>query len=267
MTRNLKALGLALFAVFALSAAAASVASAHQFKSNAVEAHLTARQYTEGNTKNIHGEELKGKQEFKATTPDPKTLRCNEVTAKATFVPPAEAITATNIEYKNCGAFETNAESKTVEVAKTFVEFTSCHYEFKGGTETTANPPVGTSGAHAKVKINCTTAGDHIHIKATELKLPCITIPEQETGHGVRYFKDPKDETKIVIHATVHGIKSTTTNSIACPTKSGGTEVHETAANGGTYTGEITVEAFKDAAHTIPATLEASEAKKTSEGG
>jgi hypothetical protein len=268
MTRNLKALCLALCAAVALSAAAAATASAvSEFKSNApTEAHLTARQYTKGNTTNIHGEELKGKQEFQATTGDARTLRCNEVAAKGTFKSPATEITATNVEYKNCGAWETK-EGVTKEVAKAFVEFTSCDYVFKSATEETPTPPVGTKkGKHAKVQIKCNTPGDHIHIKITEAKLACITIPEQVTGHGVRYFKDPEDETKVTIHATVHGIKSTTTPSIVCPTKSGGTEVHDTAANGGTYTGEITVEAFKDAAHTEAATLEETEAIKTSEG-
>jgi hypothetical protein len=260
MTHNLKVLGLALCAAFALSAAAAS---AHQFKSSEPnEAHLTARQYTEGSTRNIHGEESKGTQEFQATTGDKRILKCNEVAAKGAFKSPAEEITATNVEYKNCGAWETN-EGKTVKVSNTFVEFTSCDYLFKSSTEETSSPPLGTGGSHAKVKIKCNTPGDHIHIKATELKFPCITIPEQEVG-GIRYFKDPKDENKIVIHATTHGIKSTTTNSIACPANP---VVHEDLTKGGTYTGEITVEAFKDEAHTQPATLEASEAKKTSEGG
>jgi hypothetical protein len=266
MIRNLKALGLALCAAFALSAIGATVASAHVFESDApagTEIHLTARQYTEGNTKNIHNEELKGTQEFQGTTGDKKTLKCKEVSAEATPKPPTEEITATNVKYNTCTAWETK-ENKTVEVAKTFVEFTSCDYLFKGATENTAGP-VGTLGEHAKVKIKCNTPGDHIHIKATELKLTCITIPEQEVG-GIRYFKDPKDEAnKIVIHATTHGIKSTTTNSIACPNE--GVAVHDEPAKGGTYTGEITVEGFKDALHKEPTPIKVSGAKETKLGG
>jgi hypothetical protein len=264
MTPNLKTLGLTLCAVLALSAIGVSAASAHVFESDApagAEVHLTAKQDVNGTTKNNHGEELKGAQEFQTTTGD-RTLRCKEVAAKATPKPPTEEITVTNVEYKSCGVWETK-EGITKEVAKTFVEFTSCDYLFKGATENTAGP-VGTLGEHAKVKIKCNTPGEHAHIKATELKLTCITIPEQEVG-GIRYFKDPKDEKKIVIHATTHGIKSTTTNSIACPNE--GVAVHDDLTKGGTYTGEITVEGFKDAEHKEPTEIKVSGAKKTSEGG
>jgi hypothetical protein len=256
MTRNLKALGLALCAAFALSAIGASAASAvvqDEFTSDAVGeqiTHLTAKQKTDGNTKNIHGENLGGVQEFQGTTGDEKTLKCNEVSAKATFTgPKVKDITATNVEYKSCGAFKTNAEGKTEKIATTFVEFTSCDYHFYGETTETANGPVGTKANenHANVEIKCTVAGDHVHIKATELKLKCITLPAQNVLHAVRYFNTGED---VSIHATAHGIKSTTENSIACPTKNGGTEVHEDLTKGGTYTGEITVEGFKDAAHT-----------------
>jgi hypothetical protein len=256
MTRNLKAPGLVLCAAFVLSAIGASAASAvvqDEFETDAppgVQWHLTAKQKTDGNTKNIHGELLKGVQESQYTTGDEKTLKCNEVLAKATPVGPKnKSITTTSVEYNNCGAWRTNLEGKTEKVATTFIEFTSCDYNFSGETTETVNGPVGTNAAenHANYEIKCTTAGDHIHTKATELKLKCVTIPAQTVLHAVRYFNTGED---VSIHITAHGTKSTTENSLACPTPEGKTVVHETAANGGTYTGEITVEGYKDAAHT-----------------
>jgi hypothetical protein len=245
MIRTLKALGLALFAAFALSAVAASAASAaHTFKSDAEVGHLThftAEQKTDGTTLNIHGEKLEGTQEFQAKTNDNKTLKCKKVKAKGTFEGPSVAsVTATNVEYSECSAWETNAEKKTVTTVPIEVKFNGCDYHFYG--ETTATPE-GTAGEHAIVEIKC-PEGKHIEILATGLKTQCIDIFPQSV-HGAKYFNGETAGVRdIAIHATAHGIKSTTTG--ACGTGEDTT---------GTYTGEITVKGYNDTEHKNPTSI------------
>jgi len=245
MTRNLKAFGLALCAALALCAMAAAGASAHKFKSDATQAgektFLTAEQKTDGNTKNIHGGNLAGNQEFQATTADTnKVLKCKKVDAKANFTGPStETLTATNVKYEECANWETEGEV-TKEATALTVDFTECDYVF--GSTTTPNPdkPAGKygEGEHAAVQIKC-PVGQEVHIKATHFNLECITLPEQ-TVHGVKYFNGETEGVEDVsIHATVHGIESTTQN--VC-----GEGVH----TDGTYTGEVTVTGFRDPEHT-----------------
>ena len=191
-------------------------------------------------------------QEFQAKTNDPRTLKCNTLNAKGTVEGETKPTVTVTPEYKNCSAWETK-EGVTKEVSSAFVEFTSCHYEFKGETKSF---PEGTEGEHATAGIHCDTPGDEVHVKVTALKLNCITLPEQSIEQGVRYFNEETEPNNVVIHATAHGIESTTPGTIACPGKA----THTT----GTYTGEATVSAFKDEAHTEPQSIEVTGAGATS---
>jgi outer membrane lipoprotein-sorting protein len=235
MTRNLKTLGIALMAVVVLGAVAASAASAAQdkFRTTAgAEAHLTYEADPDAKT-----------QYFQFSTADPDHFfSCNKITGKATVKDQATEITTTPT-YEECTAtsLKTNPTEETKVSA--FVEFTTCDYNFLANT-TTGNP---TGGEHANVQIKCTTPGDEIHTKVTALKLKCITIPEQEIKHAVRYNNTETGGIKeITIEWTPHGIKVTTENSVACPTEGGVTKVHEN----GLYTGKVTLKGYKDAAHT-----------------
>jgi hypothetical protein len=243
MIHNLKALGLAIFAVLALGAVGASLAlaeeekeQAHKFIAGAEPTHLTATQAA--GTNNIHGEALGGAQEFQAVTNDAKVLRCTELEAFGTVKKEAESVTVTPT-YKNCGAWETNAENKTVKVAAITVKFNGCHYVFKNNTTPTIN---GTKGYHATVEIECDKAGEKVEI-FNPFGAACIKIGPQ-TVHGAKYFNETVEGHKnIVVHATAHGIVSETTGAIGCGVKG---QVDST----GTYTGVATVKGYKDEKHT-----------------
>jgi hypothetical protein len=254
MTRYLKTLGLALSAAFALSALASASASAtnHEFRTDEPNgtASITAHELKPGTTEDEHGP-LHGEQVFKATTGEgEKTLKCKEVHAVGSFKDGANAITVTP-EYKNCAAYfgTTGKEEEytpklfrpeTEKLAGIFVEFKSCHYNFLGVTTETTT--LGTEGHHASVELHCDEEGDHVEIRVTSLKLKCISLPEQTIADAVHYQNVANGDVKV--HATAHGIISTTTNSAGCPTPGGETVVHDNLANGGTYTGEVLVEGF-----------------------
>jgi hypothetical protein len=235
MTRNLKVLGLALVAMVAMSALGASTASAletqHKFKGGQSPTTFgTVEQHPAGEA---------GEQKFEATTNDEKILKCKKLKAKGSISGEVESVTITNVEYTECGAYKTaNGEL----IASTFVEFTECDYVFYGKTTET---PSGTAGHHATAEIKC-PVGQEVHIKVTALKLKCITLPEQKV-HGIKYT-NVKTGTKeeVTVNATAHGIKSTTEDSVACPTPEGKTIVHET----GTYTGSATVKGYTTGTHT-----------------
>jgi hypothetical protein len=230
MTRNLKALGLALVAVLALSAVAASGAAAqteHVLRTSAGQtAHFTTK--------------AENTQLFKGSTNDSKFFSCNEVNAKGTFKDGAKEATATNVVYSgNCVAVEGEKEVLATP------EFTGCDYLFTGKT-TKGNP---TGNEHASVHIKCPT-GQAVHLKVTALKLNCVTIDEQAVPDAVRYKTQVTEGGRedITIEATAHNIEVTTPNTAACPTGTGGPVTHKD----GLYTGNVSVTGYKDAAHTEP---------------
>jgi hypothetical protein len=238
MTLNLKALGLALVAVLALSAVAASGASAqtkHIFRTSAEgTAHFTTK--------------AENTQTFKGSTEDPKFFSCDNVSAKGTFKDGAKEITATNVEYSgNCVAVE-EEEGEVVKEVLAIPEFTECDYLFTN--ETTGGNKTG--GEHAGVHIKCPT-GQAVHLKVTALKLNCVTIDEQEVADAVRYNNQVTEGGRkdITIEATAHNITVTTPNTAACPTGTGEPVLH----HDGLYTGNVSVTGYKDAAHTEPTNI------------
>jgi hypothetical protein len=237
MTRNLKALGLALVAVLALSAVAASGASAQTEDTFRTSAGQTAHFTTKSESTQV----------FKGSTNDDKYFSCDEVSAEGTFKDGATQVTATNVEYTgNCVAVDPGGEKEEVSAK---AEFTDCDYLFTN--ETTAGNPTK-EAEHANVHIVCPKAGEgeKVHLKVTALNLNCVTIEQQQIAHAVRY-KTQKTEggrKDITIEATPHNIRVTTPNTVACPTPSNEPETHED----GTYSGSVSVTGYKDANHTEP---------------
>jgi len=127
-----------------------------------------------------------------------------------------------------------------------YIEMTSCSIVVTG--ETLAGNPTG--GEHARGRLDCGEAGDHAHTKVTAFKIKCNTIPIQNTL-GLR-FENHETEAgvrDIIVESTIHDGITTTENSIACPTQTGETEVHED----GVIEGRVEVTGFSDEAKTEPA--------------
>jgi hypothetical protein len=165
MTRNLKALGLALFAVFALGAIGAQAASAvtiHKFHSDGPKTIVTG---------------TGGVQKFEVGAAG--IVECKKLTAQGTE-------TGTEV---SAGTFA-NAENKVTVVPKyeecsfggqpATVNFHHCAYVFFG--ETTAGNPTG--GEHANVEIECEGPENKITVHTVNCT---ITIGPQLVKHAVRY--------------------------------------------------------------------------------
>jgi hypothetical protein len=228
MTRNLKNLAVAFTLIAAIYvAAAAPAAMAHSFRtSNGGEAHLTA--------------EALGAYTIKATAEDDSEIKCNKYTIESTFKDGATEITVAPT-FSEC----TYRFGETTGVA--FIDTTGCHFRISAET-TTGNP---TGGEHASAEIKCTSAeAKHLDTKVTALKLLCRTVPPQQSAHAVRFVNDVTEGgvKDIIGESTIHDGVSTTPNTVACPTKSGKPEVHET----GIVVGSVRVKGFKDAAKTQP---------------
>ena len=154
MIRTLKGLGLALVAIFALSAMAAAAASADEFKSESAPITFTGTQ--DGATNDV----------FTTTA---GTAECNTATYHGT----QSGTNATSVKmtatYANCTAFK---------FAGATVSMNTCYYTFT---------LIGT-GTTGKTDIKCTTAGDSITITAVSLgTTKCIVhVPEQEIT-GITY--------------------------------------------------------------------------------
>lgn len=222
-----KAIGLALFAVFAMSAVASASASAvidHITSDSETEVtHLTAK--------------ATGPQVFRATTEETNSVVCEEVNVHGTIEGnTTDKVTVTPTfgqQNDDCTAF-------SPEPLKATVTTNNCHFLFTGETTETVTP-----GEHATVHLlGCEKDPNHpeepkgILIDVTQFTLPCILIPEEQSLHGIRYSNDGENTNAIEIEATVHGIHSTTTG--AC-----GEETH----TDGSYTGNVTVTGYEDEAH------------------
>ena len=124
MTRNLKALGLALIAAFAMSAVAASAASAvnHHFTGTAGDALTT---------------ESIGEQVFESTTGEEKGYKCPTVkTVKGTVPEGTVTSVATTPEYEGCKSFGPPGPAK--------VKQEECEFVFKGTQQRAIRQAVNT---------------------------------------------------------------------------------------------------------------------------
>ena len=188
MKRKSRALGLALFAVFALSAVLASGASAAGELFHSEVSHTILNLTQDG----TEGGET-GSQIFKVTLSG--DVRCEGVKGSATI----SAGTRTEItvvpEYTQC----------LITGAGTKIHFRmrSCAYVF-------TSEKVGT---HAAVHIECSIPGDHIRLTMTVLgaEVVCKEYPAQTpTGGGVVYHNVGSGTTReITIETTVSGLEHT----------------------------------------------------------
>jgi hypothetical protein len=233
MNRKLKALGLALCATFALSVVAASAASA-------ATDHIRSSSKT-GSTF-LAAKSLGNQDFFLETSGDPNgdRVRCANVGVTGSL--PANTVSEATVTpaYSTCTARKGTSEFEAV------VTTNECHYLFTGETTHTVGE---TEGEHATVHIICPEGSPGIQVQVTGVKLQCIDVPGGQTLHGVRYLNDTVNTNAIILKATVHGIKSTTTG--AC-----GEGTHED----GVYTGEVTVQGYEDEAHKKEVNLDIVEA-------
>jgi hypothetical protein len=209
MTRNLKALGLSLVAVFALSALVASAAQA--------EVHHTLR--TSSSTGSAFVEaEAESTQVFEPAAGAGVNVSCTGVSTETGTVTDKSTESTGRPIYTGCTS---SLGSATVNTA-------GCHYTFTGTTN---------ANEHAVVHLSaCTNGGITISTAGCNMK-----VPNEQTLTGIHYTNvtTAGGRKDVTIHATVTGIKTTETNFIC---HLGGINDGET----GTYTGTVQTTGFKD---------------------
>ncbi|HXS46163.1 MAG TPA: hypothetical protein VN756_01725 [Solirubrobacterales bacterium] len=212
MTHTLKWLAISITAAFALVAIAAPLASAAKFKTEEPPTALTADPMTP--------------LVFEPTPDGEKKVTCQGLAATGTMEgKESEALTIVPT-FSKC-KIKIGAEEKDA-----LVTMNGCDFNYTSPTAKTEN----TAGEHAKLHIIC-PAGKEIEIEVGPLGTKCIDIPGQ-TMEGIHYENTLNNGIfDVDAKATVHNLKTTTTHTAACPTKSGLTETHET----GRFTGEITL--------------------------
>jgi hypothetical protein len=238
MTRNLKALGLALIAVFAMSALVASAAQAEftftgwetnesthvhtTFKSAQTGAFSDAFQVTSGKT----------------------ALRCQSANGEGTSTTGDDAtVTLAVIYSSNCSAAEIQNTAT--------VEPTSCHFRFHVTGKHTEHEYTGTAD------VFCTTPGDSIHVtiwtSTNHSGAPTceITIPEQNGINGITYTNitgGAKKTIQVDINAT-NVTTNMTKGGILCGESTGVT------ATTGTFVGTDVVSCFNSVGTQINCTV------------
>jgi hypothetical protein len=219
MRRKLKALALALAAVFAMSAIAAGSAAAaveHEFHS---EVEPTV----------VKG--AGGSQEFTAGGVE---LTCPEVKFEGTVATRTTDEITVGIDYVGTGANgHCNGGGNTTNVR---VADAGCHYRLDSDT-TSGNP---TNGEHANVALICDSGGITLEDTNTGLKLEVFN---QTIEHAVHYDNEGSGSTRDVkVTATAHGIEWVCENSaFFCSLAVGGT-----SGSDGTYKGDVTAKGFED---------------------
>jgi hypothetical protein len=208
MTRNLKVLGLALMAAFAMSAVVASAASAQtigKFTSDGTHFFLTGTELAGGNKleypglppiacpeSHFHGGKLD--TTVTPTKHSPLTSGDSSVTIKPT--------------YTNC----------KVGIFPATVKMTGCDFDFKLG-ETTPSGTAHTYGLH--VQVTCENpATEQIHLEvysdAGHTKLICSTTFGAQTPHSQLHATDTTNG-RVLVKGIITGIHATRTNSGGCP--------------------------------------------------
>lgn len=227
MTRNLKALGLALLATFAMSAIAAQAASAtnHTFTSDEEETVLTGSQV------GVHHFSVNG-----------VTVECKDADFRGTVVGEAADHVAVHPEYG--GPCFLGEGGDSVEVG---VDTDACTYTFDSDTTENPHPLAGKEEGEedAPVDIVCPEENE-IVISGGGCT---IHVPSQAGLHGVTY-DEVEDEGKdaIEVSATVNTITAVSTGGLACAVL--GLGFGTTHHTDGIYTGDTLVTGFKDGGET-----------------
>ena len=237
MTRNLKALGLALIAVFAMSALVASAAQA--------EFTFTGWETTESN--HVHttykSEQAAAFGDVFRVTTGKTALRCSTANGAGTSTTGDDATVTLSVTYSS------NCSAAGIENVAT-VEPTSCHFRFHITGKHTEHEYTG------DVHVLCTTPGDSIHVTiwtgTNHSGAPTceITIPEQ-TINGITYINKTTGGLKTV------EVKVNSTNVETNMTKGGilcGESTGVTATTG-TYEGTDIVKCFNTKGEQINCTI------------
>jgi hypothetical protein len=185
MIRNLKALGLALVAVFAMSAMAASAAQAEE--ADFFTGHTTLGEeenvFTHGNIEAVGH----GTQRFDTSL---GTFSCEEVRGTATLAEESDTLTAENIEYTGCDA---------LGVFPTGVNMNGCHYTFDAGQMTGAESATGSfvieGCSSGGITINVYAFGtstEEVHNETGEVICE-IHVPEQTPTEGPISYENVED--------------------------------------------------------------------------
>jgi hypothetical protein len=225
MTRNLKALGLALVAVFAVSAMTASAASATDL-------------FTVGNGKSALMTGISHTSEFKIT-PNGPSFNCTTARYAATAVHKASEATVDTLYEGKVNATPHNAECSASVGSITAVDMNGCDYDLTGNTNA-EDPPV--VGKDATIHVTC-PVGKVIQI--TSSLGAVISIPAQTPTllGGVHYTNLPNHTggPSVTVKATVTGITFTCAPAFACGL--GGIPTH---GNNSDYTDDAIVTGYED---------------------
>jgi len=236
MTSKLRALGLALIAVFAMSAPAASVAQA--------EYTFTAWETTESNHVHatIEGSQTVAFGDSFAQTAGKPAFKCGNLIGIGTMATGAEYSATASPGFSNC-TIGANLAFMTVLP-------TTCHFKFNITGKHSEHDYTGTAD------VTCTTPGDSIHVQVYTnsgegTKVCEITIDEQHGINGITYTNITGGKFKEVeVDVAATNIKTTTTKGgILCQNTTG---VNHTT---GTFTGSNITRAFNAAGAQINATV------------
>lgn len=215
MIRNLKTMGLALVAVFAISAMAAAGAQAEK----------TAEFWAATGTVKIDSTADSAHQVFAFGI---GTLTCTGVTGHAAYSGVSASQTFTNVGYTNC--------HKTVlglNLPATVTMAAGCHYTYTAGTYT--NSGLGLS--HGSVHI-CGFTVDVYHGAHPPSSKRCETHIPAQTVNNVTYRNGTGPNGKMAVTIEANGVSLANTtitdfNTLGCNT-------HETIT--ASYTGSIWIE-------------------------
>ena len=226
MTRNLKALGLALIAALALGAIGAQGASAvveHSFRSDAQNAVTVLTGQNEG------------QHTFRAGTGGP-TIHCTEATFSGTNAGNIRDFVTVHPKYNSCTAFGAAAPVTT----------DGCNYELFSNTTSGGH----FSGEHAAVSVECEPNHDITVDAACK-----VTFQESHNSvtvnrslHGVTYAPlsnnhGGSSKHSITVKATVGGITYTTVGGLACIAIG---KPQGTLYTDGIYEGNVSVTGYED---------------------
>jgi len=224
MNRNLKALGLALVAVFAMTAVLASAAQAQTLKVtvNPSPAWLTAEMIAHPNIGKVETFKLAGGQE----------VGCDKTNSAATVNNGNTSITVVP-NFEECVAVI------GTETHKVTVTMNDCDFLLHGGATQTPN---STTFINGEVDLVCPTGKEvEIHVykpATTETEELCTYKVAGFTNKQGNEFKNEGTgaTNDVSISSSVGGIATTRTGSLLCG-----------AANqNGTFTGSTTIKAFED---------------------
>jgi hypothetical protein len=228
MTRKLKALGLAMFAVFALSAVAvASAQAAEEFHSEAAHTVLTGTQDEDAGAASTAKLSIGG-----------VTVECRETHIEGDQTGTTSATATVRPRYNGTSGNPTG-EPCTSFAGSTTVATNMCHYKL--GAATDAN-------GHATASVICPAAGEAITISSAGCIIKITGGPNNKVGgvevnqnlKGVHYTNTGSGATRdITVKSTITGIHFTTNGAFACVIAG----LPATGTNA-SYTGDVTTKGF-----------------------